>query len=184
MLSLKNENYEVVMRDDPAYSLECVDNTNAYDRKYLFAEEVSYLSSKHGIFVSSRKGKSYSCILLAGGGASGVHAYDRAFDYSCIVAVGCYMCSLSIPGLELGWHTQTDWATCFGVYHSPKYSCYISHGELEIARVSYSGEVEWRASGKDIFTNSFTLHEDYIEAVDFNDESYRIEIETGLCKIH
>ena len=173
------------MRDDPAYSLESVDNTNAYDREYLFAEEDSYLSSKHGIFVTSPKGESYSCILLAGGGASSVHEHSALIhEHSCIVAVGCYMCSLSIPALELGWQTQTDWATCFGVYHSPKYSCYISHGELEIARVSYSGEVEWRASGKDIFTNGFTLHEDYIEAVDFNDERYRIEIETGLCKIY
>jgi hypothetical protein len=67
------------------------------------------------------------------------------------------------------------------VYLSLKHSCYISHGELEIARVSYGGEVVWSASGNDIFTNGFSLHDDHIEVADFNDEKYRIEIETGLC---
>lgn len=173
------------MRDDQAYSLKSVDNVHIYDREYLFADEDSYLSSKHGISVNSPSGESYSCILLASGGVSGVHEHSALIhEDRCIVAVGSYMCSLSLPVLELGWHIQADWATCFGVYHSPKYGCYISHGELEITRVSYSGEVEWSASGKDIFTNGFTLHENCIEAIDFNDERYQIEIETGLCKMH
>ena len=75
-------------------------------------------------------------------------------------------------------------ATCFGVYHSLKHKCFISHGELEIARVSYSGEIIWQASGKDIFTNGFVLHDDYIETIDFNDQQYRIDIETGRCELH
>jgi len=94
------------------------------------------------------------------------------------------MCSLHLPTLDLEWHTQTDWATCFGVYHSLKHKCFISYGELEIARVSYSGEIIWQASGKDIFTNGFVLHDDYIETIDFNDEQYRIDVETGRCELH
>lgn len=184
MLRLKNEKYDVVMLDEPLYSLVSVDNTRAYDREYSFAGEDSHPSSKHCISVSSADGQSYSCILLAGGGPSGVHEHSALIhEDRCVVAVGCYMCALSLPALELEWHTRTDWATCFGVYHAPKHRCYISHGELEIARVSYAGEIVWSVGGKDIFTNGFTVLTDEIEAVDFNDERCRIEIETGLCRL-
>jgi hypothetical protein len=47
----------------------------------------------------------------------------------------------------------------------------------------YSGEMVWQTSGKDIFTGSFSLHEDFIAVVDFNDERYRIDIEKGVCNL-
>ncbi len=110
MLILKNDKYEFVMRDDSTYSLKSVDNPHVYNREYLFAEEETHVSSKHGIVINSQNGESYSCILLAGGGASSVHKNSALIhENKCIVGVSCYMCSLHLPTLDLEWHTQTDW---------------------------------------------------------------------------
>jgi hypothetical protein len=55
----------------------------------------------------------------------------------------------------------------------------LSHAELEIARVSLFGKVMWKSGGEDIFTGGFKVFPDYVEAVDFNQTAYHIEIETG-----
>ena len=41
----------------------------------------------------------------------------------------------------------------------------------------------WVTSGKDIFTEGFEIFQDYIEAIDFNNEKYRIEIQSGDSKL-
>jgi hypothetical protein len=185
MLELKNETYKVTMINDSAYISGSADNSRAYDKEIVLGETDWYMPSKHGIVAQGHEAKSHSAILLASGGATGVHAHSALLHGDlCIAAAGSFMCCLRLPTLNLEWNVQPDDVTCFGVYHAPSCSCYISHGELEIARISYSGEIVWRASGKEIFTNGFVLHEDYIEAVDFNDERYRIEIETGRCKLY
>jgi hypothetical protein len=74
--------------------------------------------------------------------------------------------------LELEWHTRTDDATCFGVYHSPENDCYLSHGELSVARQFYADEIEWARGGADIFTNGFCLTADRVEAVGWNGDVY------------
>jgi hypothetical protein len=68
------------------------------------------------------------------------------------------------------------------VYYSPQHHCLLSHGELEIARVSLSGDIIWRVSGKDIFSEGFQLVGDYVEAIDFNQEVYRFDITTGRSR--
>lgn len=57
----------------------------------------------------------------------------------------------------------------------------LSHGELEVARVSLNGEIVWSASGKDIFSEAFQVIGDRVEAIDFNNEVYHIDIATGRC---
>jgi hypothetical protein len=184
MLRLVKDNYEVVLLNDPAYTVNSTDNTRSYDTEFMLAERQSHASSQHGITVESPGSMAQSCIILAEGGATGIHEHSAILHGGrYIVAVGRYMCSLRLPLLELEWSTPVDTATCFGVYRSLKHACYISHGELEIARVSYSGEIVWSASGKDIFTGHFTLLEDFIEVVDFNDEKYRVELADGRCEL-
>jgi hypothetical protein len=64
-------------------------------------------------------------------------------------------------------------------YNSTQYHCLISHGELEIARISLSGEAAWSFGGAEIFSEGFKLHSDHVVAVDFKRMVYRLEIETG-----
>lgn len=183
-LILEIDNYEIVIQDESGYIPNSADNKFVFGKEILLDESDEYVpSSKHSITVNYPSGNSHSCILLASGGASGVHKNSSIIrNNKILVAVSCYVCCLEFPTLDLEWRTKSDWATCFGIYHSIKHNCYISHGECEIARLSYSGEIIWEVSGKDIFTGDFSLSEDWIEAVDFNDELCRINIETGVIK--
>jgi hypothetical protein len=141
-------------------------------------------SSRHSVETVDAKGHCRSCMLTASGGASGVH--DRSalvHDATVIVAVGPHLCALRLPALELDWSVEVDAATCFGVCYSAKHDCYVSHGELEIARVALDGKIVWSAGGKDIFSEGFALHDDHVEVVDFNHETYRIALSTGKCSI-
>jgi len=75
---------------------------------------------------------------------------------------------------------QVDSATCFGVYYQGHHHALISHGELEIARISEDGQLLWSASGADVFSEGFSLLPHFIEVVDFNGQTYRFQYEHGL----
>jgi hypothetical protein len=120
------------------------------------------------------------CLLTAGGGASRVHEHSAVLiDDHCYVGVGDTLCALSIPHLRLEWHRKVDWATCFGVYFSPKHNCLLSHGELEISRIELDGRIVWQTGGRDIFSEGFRHDDDMIEVTDFYRTTYRISIATG-----
>jgi hypothetical protein len=180
MLILKNDNYEIVIENVETYTAGSVDNIHSYDIEYSLGDASFRPSSQHSIVVRNGNNVLRSCILLADGGATGIHKNSALiYDNSCIIAVGPFMCSLQLPSLELSWKAEVDSATCFGVYYSEKHNCFISHGELEITRVEHGGKVLWQSGGKDIFTNGFELHDNHVEAVDWNDERYRMNIDTG-----
>jgi hypothetical protein len=141
-------------------------------------------TSQHSIELCDSDGTLRRCLLTAGGGASGIHEHSALVrGSSLIVAVGPRMCALRLPRLDLDWNVLVDRATCFGVYYSTKHDCYVSHGELAIARVTLDGTVVWSSGGKDIFSESFSLHDDYAKVVDFNHEKYRIDLVTGRSSI-
>jgi hypothetical protein len=85
--------------------------------------------------------------------------------------------------LDIKWHQQVDTATCFGAYISPDNRGILSHGELEIAKISFDSEILWSVSGKDIFTEGFTIFPDHIEVIDFNYEKYSILISNGKISL-
>ncbi len=93
---------------------------------------------------------------------------------------------LTVPSLHLSWAQKIDTATCFGVYHSQEQNCLISHGEMEIVRVSLGGDLIWTTQGDDIFTGDFRLAGKIVEATDFNNQVYHVDIETGriLRRMH
>lgn len=180
MIRLQMSSYKIVMYDDPTYTLGSADNLRVYEHEYWFGEQGYYPSSQHSLRIMEGDSEVGSCIIFAADGATCVHEHSALLhEQFCIVAASSFMCSLAIPSLRLHWHTQVDWATCFGVYHAIKHNCYISHGELEVACVSYTGELVWSVSGKDIFTNGFRLNDDYIEVVDWNDQIYHIRLPSG-----
>jgi len=86
--------------------------------------------------------------------------------------------SLEFPHQPL-WSVQADMATCFGIHWAEHQRALISHGELEISRLSTDGSIIWRTSGADIFSESVRLLTDYVEAIDFNKSVYRLDYVTG-----
>lgn len=141
-------------------------------------------SSRHSVEVLDPAGNSRTCMLTAGGGASCVHERSAlVHDRNVIIAVGPYLCALGLPRLDLDWTVEVDGATCFGVWYSAKHDCYVSHGELEVTRVTLDGKIVWSAGGKDIFSEGFALYDDYAEVVDFNHETYRIDLSSGYSTI-
>jgi hypothetical protein len=79
------------------------------------------------------------------------------------------------------WSTKVDLATCFGIHFHMPTDTIVSHGELEIARLSDDGVVLWRESGADIFSEGFELLPDGIEVVDFEKRTYRFRYEDGAA---
>ena len=179
MLKLLAGNHEIAVDNDDSYTPGSADNQHTYDHAYHLGPD-SYVSSRHSIRVTGEDRAVTSCILTAGGGASGIHEHSAIiFDSACFIAIGPFIASLSLPTLDLIWSTQTDDATCFGIHKPPTHNCLISHGELLIARLPLTGTIVWQAGGADIFTNGCTVHENSIEAVDFYDRTYSFDIETG-----
>lgn len=182
MLSVLFEDKTIQIDNDRAYSSGSADNLYRYDHAYNLDSKQEYRpSSLHSVQVASGDGLTIvSCILTASGGATGIHK-NSAFVHgdTLIIAVGPYAVSLQLPTLQLNWKTQVDHATCFGVYNSPSHRCYFSHGEMEIARLSHAGRIEWRTGGHDIFTGSFLLNEQTVEAIDSCNQRYCWDIQTG-----
>ena len=175
--------YTVSLINETDYSLNSVDNSRSYSSEYLFDDE-QLNSSRHGLLVRDKLGNSHDCILIAGGGASGVHKNSLVIvDDRCFVGVGDHVVALSLPNLVKLWAKKLDPATCFGVHYMKNRDCLIVHGELEISRVSMDGIIYWSSSGKDIFSEGIELFEDHVEVVDFNMEKYSIDIESGESEI-
>lgn len=173
------ESPDLLRFDPPSAGHACTS-----EAEYFFGDDSCCPSSRHRISVRHGGTILASCVLLSTGGGSGVHA-QSAFvrGDTCFVAVGPFVCALELPTLRLLWQTRTDTATCFGIYDAPGYASIISHGELEIARLDYSGRLLWSESGRDVFSEGFELHEHYAEAIDFDGTRYRFDLETGRSHI-
>jgi hypothetical protein len=180
MLSLTVGDYRLDITNDPPYFDGSADNLCSYDRLHSLDADAATATSSHALRLFRNDQQIRSCLISAGGGASGVHENTALIhDCNCIIAVGPFMASVALPSLELNWATQTDDATCFGVYESPNHNCLLSHGELLIARVTHRGTIVWKTGGADIFTNGFRLDRDVIHVADFYDRNYILDIETG-----
>ncbi len=181
MLSLSHRQFDVRIDNDPSFTFGSIDNPHSYDHAYRLDDEPYTPTSLHTVMVAQDDEKPVaSCILGASGGASGVHEHSGIIHAdSLLLAVGPFVASLRLPTLTLNWKLKTDWATCFGVYHSPEHRCYISHGETDVAAVSYDGAIIWTNSGADIFTNGFSVSPNHITAIDWNQDEYVWDIATG-----
>jgi hypothetical protein len=181
MLILLNRQLEVRIDNDPSFTFGSVDNPHSYDHAYRLDDEPYSPTSLHTVKVIQQYGVTIaSCILGATGGASGVHEHSAIIHSdSLLIVVGPFVASLRLPALTLNWKVRTDSATCFGVYHSPERGCYISHGEVDVAAVSYDGAIVWSNSGADIFTNGFVVTQNQVTAIDWNEDKYVWDIATG-----
>ncbi|HMP71518.1 MAG TPA: hypothetical protein PKA76_19385 [Pirellulaceae bacterium] len=182
MLELVAGKYRVIIANDPTYAIGSADNVRSCDHIYhLDDARAEYaVTSRHTVTVTEDNKTIATCILLAGGGASGVHENSALIHQdNCIIAVGPFLASLILPTLELNWATQADDATCFGVHQSQYHECLISHGEMVISRVTFRGTIVWQADGAEIFTNECLLYGNVVRVTDFNDREYIFDINNG-----
>lgn len=167
------------MRDEAAYGLDAIAPSFPYAREHRFQPECRP-SSCHGLICSSGPELPASVLLCSAGGTSGVHERSLCvLEDRCFVAVGPYIVSLSLPGLEVLWATEVDSATCFGIHPTVDGQALISHGELEVARVALSGEILWAAGGADILSEGLSITETEVRVEDFNHDRYVFDVETG-----
>lgn len=169
------------LRHERCYTLGSADNPRRYGREYRLSDGL--FTSYHAV-ECEEGGRTYSSIIAGSGGATTIHEHSAIVrDGSLFLAVADSVCRLAIPNLEMIWHKRLDEATCFGIYWSERHRCLIVHGELGISRVSLDGEVAWRASGKDIFSEVLRLSDEHIVVEDSNHERYQIDLVTGRSRI-
>jgi hypothetical protein len=167
------------MRDEAACAFAGAAPSIQYSRECRF-QTAYHASSCHGLICSDDAGFNASVILCSGGGASGVHERSLCvLGDQCFVAVGPYVVSLSLPDLEILWSTEVDSATCFGIHATVDGRALISHGELEVSRITMSGEILWRVGGADIFSEGLSVTKTEVHVEDFNHDKYVFDIETG-----
>jgi hypothetical protein len=145
-----------------------------YERQHTLGGTRYRASSAHGVIVQTNDVDIASLLIMAGGGASGVHRGE-----SFLAAIGPFVVRLSVPSLAIEWTLQVDSATCFGIHESPGGGALISHGELDIARLTDDGKPLWSASGADVFSEPIRITEHSISARDFAGRSYEFDIATG-----
>lgn len=172
--------FRVEITNELTYSFGSVDNVRRYDHEYLLGCERYRVTSRHALRCFKDGREVGSAILGAAGGASGVHERSMVLlGDRCFVAVGPFAVALELPSLTLVWSSEVDSATCFGLYVSSDGRALLSHGELEVARVTFAGEIVWQSSGADIFTEGFAVDHGVVRVIDFNGRSYVLDEATG-----
>lgn len=176
---LQHKDLTIQLFNDSAFT-QSADSPTLYDKVIQVEKDKAYSpNSQHSIKVYKDNNLITSAIILASGGGTGVHTDSALIDNNSLIIRCCNkLFSLTLPNLETNWVTEVDWATCFAIH---KYQdSYISHGETSIARVDRNGNILWSFSGADIFVrleegNPFEMHDDYLELMDFNGSTYRID---------
>lgn len=182
-MRINNQRFSVEITDESLHHASSADNLQKYSKEYLLGEDFSN-APRFGIVVKSVEGLENSCFAL--GNSIGVKPHDNSaviVGENLFVSIGNLVCCFEIPSLTLQWQKQVDTATSFSVYVSPDKKGVISHGELEITKVSFGGEILWSVSGKDIFSEGFAVFPDHIEVIDFNHERYNIALSDGQISL-
>ncbi len=173
-LVIETRQGKVAVLDEPTYSFGSADNIRNYDAEIQLDSD--NLTSAHGVKIDGK----WSAIFGAGGGPSAIHQHsavevgDRLY-----LAVGDQVVCISLlTGLK-EWSRRVDLATCFGVHWDRAHEALISHGELQISRLSLNGDEIWNAAGSDIFSGGLKCLGTGIEVIDFNGSVYLFDYRSG-----
>ena len=179
-IKLQNEKHTVFIENEQSrmYHMPMAQQAIDYDKIYTLGE-AEHVTNAYRITYGEDEDIN-RCLVFAPGGQTSLDSRSGILrDNECIFAIGRVLAALKLPDLTLAWHTKVDIASCFGVYHIPQYEGYLSHGELSIAVVDYDGRIRWSKGGKDIFTNGITLSDKSVEVIDFLNNEYRFDLQTG-----
>ena len=180
-MKFKLGKYQIRLSNQNHFSPGSADNADHFAKIYSLDEDYEN-STQIGIQIFDNDEIVSSAMIGATGGASGIHKTSQIvkgnrITICCSDTVFC----LSIPELELNWKIKSDEATCFEIFELKE--DYIVHGELEISRISWNGEIVWQRAGADIFTtlegkdDDFLVAEDSIIATDWENRKYRFDFD-------
>jgi hypothetical protein len=170
--------------DDSSYKVGSVDNTIKYNKHFFGEGGQEYPVSKHGIRLFKNENEINNCIVIGSGGATGVYENSSLIDDSQLLICCCdTVFCLLLPDLELNWSLQADQTICFQIFKFQ--DDYLTHGELQIARLGKDGKIKWVFGGADIFVSTegkdeFKLEQDHIMLTDFCNTKYKIDFEGNL----
>jgi len=172
-------NKKIYLIDEPSYTLNSTDNIRKYNKE-IHRDGEFHMTCAHGLISPIT-----SIILLGNGGTTGIHNNSLAYKNDlCFIAVSDSVFAMTIPKLEVKWFKKVDLAACFGIYYLPEKNCLISWGEVNIVKLALNGTIIWSCSGADIFTGNFKIFNHYIEVIDFNNQKYMIDLDSGKINFY
>jgi hypothetical protein len=170
----------VELIDEPLLPFEATPPGQLYER-ILDLEDPDVALSRYGLVFHDGRDGARSLLITGAGGCTGVNEQSLVtLGDRCFVAIGVYVVALDLPTLTLGWQRQVDQSACFGVRLTPAADGLIAHGEMEISRVSLSGDIAWRASGDDLFTGLLELTPSSVLVDDSCGDHYAFDLTTGM----
>lgn len=173
-LVLETSEGPVTVVDELTYSFMSTDNVRHYETEICLDRED--LSTVHGVRIDGR----WSVVVAASGGRTCIHTHSAVeVDGHVYLAVGNRMVCLNLATGSMAWSRRVDWGTCFGIHWDRSHEALVSHGELQISRLSLTGDEIWTASGADIFTGELRCLDQGIEVVDFNRLVHLFDYKSG-----
>ncbi|QKJ29622.1 hypothetical protein HQ865_07605 [Mucilaginibacter mali] len=177
--------YVIEVVHDQRYTFGSADNINNY--KFQYDASGTWYGSQHGIRINKDDTELSSAIVACTAGATTIHKHSFLIgDENIFICCANHVFALKIPELTLSWQLKADSATCFAIY--PFKNDMLVHGELEISRIDFNGNIKWQFGARDIFAtpdgeSSFEIMDDRIYLKDFEHNIYILDengIETNL----
>jgi len=178
----KNSIIEVL--DEPTYKFDSPDNNFPYSKHYFGEGATVYPTSKHGVKIFQEDQVVNCCVIIGSGGATGIQKNSSLLDNDQLLLCCCdTVYCLTLPDLVLKWKTKADQATCFQIFKLQDF--YITHGELQVAKLDKDGNKKWEFGGTDIFISidndeEIIFENDGIVLTDFGKTKYKIDFEGKL----
>lgn len=119
-----------------------------------------------------------SCLIQADGGATAVSPEQVIIENDIIfLCCGRNIFAVTLPNLLLLWKLKADEITCFRIFNIEE--DLLVHGEMEVSRISKSGNIIWQFGGRDIFvsiegTDECVILPSHIELTDFDGYKYSL----------
>ncbi len=179
-MRLENDNYTIEITKDENYTLDSTDNITDYDYIYNpnnLSRNVNYTT----FFVKIISQNNEIKIALIGGAYSFVEDCAIIKNDTLIVLQNENVAVIDLSSGNLVSYKSIDTFGCnFAIYEIP--SGYIIYGEIEILKLSFNFDVEWRFSARDIFvtindTVPFEISDQCIKLHDFENNYYEIDFE-------
>ena len=172
--------YCIEIFEDKSFTKASKNNLIQYD--FIYFDDSEYLfPTVFGMKIFQNDILMRSAIIGSIGGGTALHETSVIIENErLLICCSNTIFCLSIPDLNLLWHTQADQASCFEIY---KYQdSYIIHGEFEISRIDKNGNIVWQQSGADIFTtlngkDDFEITENYVVATDWGNRKYKYDFD-------